>query len=280
MLVRQSLVAGSANVSQHPNARLSVTVHETGNVGRGSDADAHARLQHVNTRVASWHWQVDDVEAVQSFPHSTRCFHAGTARGNRESIAVEICVNSDGNYLAAVRNAAALVARILRMEGLPLSAVLQHHYWSGKDCPTKLRAGRHGVSWPVFMGWVSEFYYPPAVPPQEESDMYANDPGLQARFAQQIEWQNTWFGLLHAQAENNRNMLAEFTRNVVNAAVTAAAARIINEATDLDPDYVKATLEDAARRAVESLSLPEIESVAVDLPRFEIADVPAAEVRA
>jgi len=37
------------------------------NTNIGADADAHARLQiNGNSRKASWHWQVDDQEAVQT----------------------------------------------------------------------------------------------------------------------------------------------------------------------------------------------------------------------
>lgn len=158
MRIRQQLVASTKNVSTAPNARRYVTVHDTGNTGRGANAAAHANLQsRPNPRLASWHWTVDDNEAVQSFLHRVRSFHAGTARGNREAISVEICVNSDGDYSQAVRNGAELVARILKEEGLGLDDVVQHHFWSGKNCPTGIRGSRGGLSWAVFMSLVSTF---------------------------------------------------------------------------------------------------------------------------
>lgn len=156
MRIRQQLVASTKNISTHPNDRTSVTVHMTGNTGVGANAAAHANLQSKpNPRVASWHWTVDDDEAVQSFLHRVRTFHAGTAAGNRSSISVEICINRDGDYVQAVRNGAALVARILRDERLSINAVVQHFRWSGKNCPTDIRAGRAGISWAAFITLVA-----------------------------------------------------------------------------------------------------------------------------
>ncbi|WP_181574718.1 hypothetical protein [Lysinibacillus capsici] len=42
-----------------------ICIHETDNTNKGSEADNHARLQaNGNSRQASWHWSVDDKEAV------------------------------------------------------------------------------------------------------------------------------------------------------------------------------------------------------------------------
>lgn len=156
MRIRQQLVASRQNIGSGTNSRRSITVHETGNTGRGANASAHANLQsRPNPRLASWHWTVDDREAVQSFLHTARTFHAGRAEGNNTSISIEICVNSDGDYVQTVKNAAALVARIMRQEGLPISAVRQHNSWSGKNCPTGIRAGRGGMNWAVFLTLVA-----------------------------------------------------------------------------------------------------------------------------
>jgi len=136
-------------VSKGTNTRRYLTIHETANTGAGADAAAHARLQaNGNSRKASWHWTVDDHEAVRSYEHTAICWHAGNSRGSAVSIAVEICVNSDGNRAQAIRNAAALVAKIRRDENIPAANVVQHNHWSGKNCPTGLRDG-------VPMGWAS-----------------------------------------------------------------------------------------------------------------------------
>lgn len=67
-----------------------------------------------------------------------------------ESIGIEICVNSDGNFKKALQNAASLVKILMERHDIPLSRVVQHNHWSGKHCPTQLREGSKGVNWNEF----------------------------------------------------------------------------------------------------------------------------------
>lgn len=137
------------------NLKKKVCIHETDNTRKGANADAHARLQaNGNSRKASWHYQVDDKEAVQSFEHDIRCWHAGTSKGNNEAIAIEICVNEDGDYVKAVQNAAELTAKILHKEKLTVNDVVQHNYYSGKNCPRIMRSGKI-LSWASFLQMVN-----------------------------------------------------------------------------------------------------------------------------
>ena len=156
VLTRKKLVpaAQAAKITNGKgNAKKYIVVHETDNTRSGADADAHARLQYNgNSRNASWQYTVDDKEAVQSFEHTWRCWAAGTATGNNQGIHVEICVNSDGNYTKAVQNAAELVAKIMKDENIPISRVVQHNYFSGKNCPCNMRAGK--ISWSQFIAMV------------------------------------------------------------------------------------------------------------------------------
>jgi len=125
------------------------------NTNIGADADAHARLQiNGNSRKASWHWQVDDQEAVQSFEHFWECWGAGTYIGNHQGIQVEICVNSDGDYVKAVQNAAALIAKIIKDENIAIENIVQHHYFSGKNCPRTMRTGK--VPWSQFIEMIKK----------------------------------------------------------------------------------------------------------------------------
>ncbi|MGE7951617.1 N-acetylmuramoyl-L-alanine amidase [Lysinibacillus xylanilyticus] len=132
------------------NVKKYIVVHETDNTRSGADADAHARLQYNgNSRSASWHYTVDDKEAVQSFEHSWRCWAAGSTTGNNQGIQVEVCVNSDGNYQKAMQNAAELVAKIMKDEGISISNVVQHNHFSGKNCPRNMREGK--ITWSQFI---------------------------------------------------------------------------------------------------------------------------------
>ena len=142
------------------NNKKYLTIHQTGNTGKGANAQMHANLQ---SRVhgASWHWQVDDKEAIQSFEHTYRCWHASDGRGdgNSNSIAIEGCINSDGNYIQSVKNMAELAAKILKDEGIPIENMKQHHDFdtkNRKNCPAQIRAGKDGINWNKFVQMVKE----------------------------------------------------------------------------------------------------------------------------
>lgn len=129
-------MAPLTRTSGRGNKQKYITIHETANRGRGANANAHARLQAgTNSRQASWHYQVDDTRIIQSFDDDVRCWHAGT-KANNESIAIEICVNSDGAYDKALDNAAALVAQLRKKHNIPWNRVVSHKFWTGKNCPT------------------------------------------------------------------------------------------------------------------------------------------------
>jgi len=158
MKVTRQIVGNLENTYGDGNGRDYVTIHETANTNAGADAEAHADLQSGgNSRDASWHYSVDDHSAYQSYEDTIQCWHAGDGqgKGNLHSIAIEICVNKDGNFAQAVSNAASLTADLLAKYALPLSAVVQHNKWSGKNCPTYLRNGSKGISWNDFLDMVA-----------------------------------------------------------------------------------------------------------------------------
>src|SRR5690606_8922767 len=155
MLIKQQFVLSRLNTYGGGNPCRFITIHETGNFSRGADAQAHANLQSRGYS-ATWHYQVDDEQIIQSFPDDVRCWHAGDGRGkgNRESIAIEICVHPDGNFVKAVKNAAHLVVILMNKHDIPIENVVQHHHWSKKNCPQLLRAGSRGVTWTDFIKMV------------------------------------------------------------------------------------------------------------------------------
>lgn len=119
-----------------------ITIHETANTAVGANDLAHANLQfNGNARDASWHFQIDEDSCYQSLPCNIAGMHAGdgwNGTGNRKSIAIEICVNKDGNYEKAIKNAADLVSQLMKQYNIPIEKVVPHRKWSGKNCPTKL----------------------------------------------------------------------------------------------------------------------------------------------
>lgn len=150
-MIREQFVSRRTATFKGNNGRKTITIHETGNRKKGAGAQAHANLQ-LRGFTSSWHWQVDDNCAIQSYPHIVQCWHAGDGRGNGNlhSIAIEICVNEDSDYETAVKNAAALTRKIMQEENISSDQVVQHHHWSKKDCPHFLRSGRMGIDWQGF----------------------------------------------------------------------------------------------------------------------------------
>lgn len=135
------------------NPKNYLTIHQTGNTDPKSNAMAHHNLQARAGVGYGWHWQVDDEFAIQTHDHSFKIWNAGDGRGkgNTESISIEICVNSDGDYNQSVENGAKLAAMILKEENIDISKMVQHNHWSGKDCPHEIRAGKNGITWTVFV---------------------------------------------------------------------------------------------------------------------------------
>lgn len=142
----------SYNNNYYPerNSKKYITIHETANTGVGANADAHANFIN-NGAGETWHYTVDDKHAVQHYLHTTSCWHTATYNGNTQSIGIEMCVNSDGDYIQTLLNTIELVQSLMKQEGISSSNVVQHNYWSGKNCPTLLREGTHGMTWNQFL---------------------------------------------------------------------------------------------------------------------------------
>lgn len=141
---------------------IGVTIHNTDNDGAGANAKAHANLLK-NTwknKQQSWHFAVDEDGAYQSIPTDEVAWHAGdggTGKGNTQTVAIEICMNSDGDLEKATDNAAELAAQVLKEKGLSADDLYQHHDWNGKNCPSQIRAGKP-YSWSTFKDKVAAYF--------------------------------------------------------------------------------------------------------------------------
>lgn len=138
---------GNPNRPGYPMRPEWVTVHETGNPRPGANAEMHRRFVHAGggPEGVSFHFVVDDHEIIQLLPLTENGWHAGdgpNGPGNRTSIAIETCVNSDGDWERTLGNLAALLAVLCRQYGWGVDRIVQHHRWSGKDCPHRIRAER------------------------------------------------------------------------------------------------------------------------------------------
>lgn len=118
-----------------------IVVHNTAN-----DASADQEIRYMNKSAAeggrqvSYHYAVDDIEAVQGLPENRNGWHAGdggNGKGNREGIAIEICYSKSGGerFIKAEQNAVELIVDILNRYGWGIDKVTKHQDYSGKYCP-------------------------------------------------------------------------------------------------------------------------------------------------
>lgn len=175
----RQMIVPKGRVGRHKEFRMRpsyITIHSTGN--RGATALQHARgMQSGSFRGRSkwnrtgymtWHFTVDDREAIQSLPLNIQGEHADhDGRGNKSSIGIEICeFRSKRQQAAAIDRAARLTAQVMHAKGIPLSHVVPHQHWPQyhfhghqKNCPRiLLEGGRPGPRWSAFLKRVRGYY--------------------------------------------------------------------------------------------------------------------------
>ncbi|PAK28399.1 N-acetylmuramoyl-L-alanine amidase [Bacillus velezensis] len=141
-IIQDFIPSGSSNRPGYSMNPLYITVHNTSNTAKGANAASHARFVKNNPSTGvSWHFTVDDTEIYQHLPLNENGWHAGDGNsgiGNRKSIGIEICENSDGDFEKAVANAQWLIKKLMKEQGISLANVVPHQRWSGKYCPHRL----------------------------------------------------------------------------------------------------------------------------------------------
>jgi N-acetylmuramoyl-L-alanine amidase CwlA len=159
-IIQDFVPAGNSNRPGKKLAATSITIHNTDNSSAGANAAAHAKYQKgadARKRQVSWHFTVDDKSVYQSLPTNEIGWHAGSGKGNATSIGIEICMNSDLDVAAAYSRAALLTAVVAFQHGVKVpTQIVQHHDWSGKNCPRVLRATPNG--WKHFIDQVKSFH--------------------------------------------------------------------------------------------------------------------------
>lgn len=157
-VIQDLIPKGRKNRPGRLNPMQYITIHNTGNASKGADAKSHANYLKSDAAVdayVSWHYTVDDHSVYQSIPDNEDAWHAGDGAGdgNRKSIGVEICMNADGNLTQATENAVALVAKLCKAHNIPVTNVVQHNHWNGKNCPSCIRQGMP-YGWDLFISKV------------------------------------------------------------------------------------------------------------------------------
>lgn len=121
-----------------------IVIHETDNWNIGANAEAHYRFWNTNKDAySSVHFVVDQDEVIQLCELWWRCWHVGDGNGasgitNDNTIGIEICVNSDGDYTRARQNTIELVRWLLPQVNLTPDKVVRHKDATGKYCPRNM----------------------------------------------------------------------------------------------------------------------------------------------
>lgn len=132
------------NTSKRKDTIQYIVIHTTGNTAAGADADAHFNFWNSKDVGQSADFVIDDTIVYQlNDYHSFYTWHCGDGKGkygikNSNSIGIEICINSDGDFDKAVENAIILTKELMQALGIDTSHVVRHYDASRKNCPAQM----------------------------------------------------------------------------------------------------------------------------------------------
>lgn len=122
-----------------------LVVHDTGNARSGADAQAHYKYFGSGNKNASAHYLVDSKGVIQIIEEDKASWHCGDGYGrygisNQNSIGIELCINSDGDYGQMLDHAVLLIQELARRHQIPRSNIVRHYDASRKICPGTMAA--------------------------------------------------------------------------------------------------------------------------------------------
>ena len=123
-----------------------IVIHDTGNSGLAANAQAHFTYFNNANRDSSADFFVDDRTILQVNDYlAYYTWHCGDKNpfpgplygivNNRNSVGIEICINKDGDYSKAFKNAVDLTKHLMDIFRLTSDKVVRHYDVSGKNCP-------------------------------------------------------------------------------------------------------------------------------------------------
>lgn len=179
-IIEQIISSTNANRPGGNYTKSYITIHETGNKDAGAGAKNHANwLSNGANGEIGYHYTVDDHEIYHHIPDNEKAWHAGDGglgTGNLHSIGIELCVNADGDFEQTKKNAAWLVAKLMKDNSIPIGNVVQHNHWSGKNCPQTIR---ETGTWDAFLAMCQAEYDggQPSPAPAPSGDTYTVQAG-------------------------------------------------------------------------------------------------------
>ena len=129
-----------------------LVIHDTGNTGVGANALNHKNYVENNTRGASAHYFVDDKGIVQFVGDSKSAGAVGDGHGkygitNSNSLSIEMCINSDGDYVKTYKNTVELTKNLMEKFNISIDRVVRHYDASRKNCPGHMRQNNWSKWW-------------------------------------------------------------------------------------------------------------------------------------
>lgn len=131
---------------------LYLVIHDTGNTAAGANALNHKNYVGTNSRKASAHYFVDDHSIVQFVGDSFAAHAVGDGHGrygitNQNSLNVEMCINSDGDYAKTYKNTVELAKNLMKKFNIPFERVVRHYDASRKNCPGHMSKNNWRAWW-------------------------------------------------------------------------------------------------------------------------------------
>ena len=129
-----------------------LVIHDTGNTSRGAGARNHRNYVGSNLRGASAHYFVDDKEICQFVGDSKSAGAVGDGHGkygitNANSLSIEMCINSDGDYSKTYRNTLELAKTLMKKFNISIDRVVRHYDASRKTCPGHMSKNNWAKWW-------------------------------------------------------------------------------------------------------------------------------------
>ena len=158
-----------------------IVIHETAGYEAGIDAEQIYKYWNRDPDAkTSTHFIVDENKTLQLLELNWKGWHVGDNDGhsditNSNSIGIEICVNEDGDYVAARARTIRLVKYLMRELNIDADHVVRHYDASGKFCPEIMM--RHPELWDDFKSQISmpdvifDYFYPQVITYEEEVDV-------------------------------------------------------------------------------------------------------------
>lgn len=118
-----------------------IVIHDTGNSAKGAGAAAHTNYFQTTDRKASADFLVEEDKIVQlNDYYKYFTWHCGDGKGkfgitNRNSIGIEMCINSDADRQKTINSTIKLTYELMEELNIPIERVVRHYDASRKICP-------------------------------------------------------------------------------------------------------------------------------------------------